>query len=123
MSTLLKNGTWFNEKGELNRVDIRIVDGKVYEISEHLIRKDDEEAIELDGKFISPGFIDVHVHLREPGGEKKETIETGSKAAAKGGFTTIAAMPNTRPTPDTKEQLNWLTNRIKETSELFINSK
>ena len=120
MSTLLKNGTWFNEKGELNRVDIRIVDGKVYEIGEHLIRKDDEEAIELDGKFISPGFIDVHVHLREPGGEKKETIETGSKAAAKGGFTTIAAMPNTRPTPDTKEQLNWLKNRIKETSVVNV---
>ena len=54
--------------------------------------------------LLSPGFIDVHVHLREPGGEHKETIETGTLAAAKGGFTTVAAMPNTRPVPDSVEQ-------------------
>ncbi|MDI5983062.1 amidohydrolase family protein, partial [Amycolatopsis magusensis] len=61
-----------------------------------------------------------HVHLREPGGEKKETIETGSKAAARGGYTTIAAMPNTRPVPDTKEQMEWLMNRIEETSSVRV---
>ena len=79
-----------------------------------------EEIIELFGKLITPGFIDVHVHLREPGGEKKETIETGTLAAAKGGFTTICAMPNTRPVPDTKEQMEWLTNRIKETGHINV---
>ena len=56
--------------------------------------------------LLSPGFIDVHVHLREPGGEHKETIETGTKAAAKGGYTTICAMPNTRPVPDTVENFS-----------------
>ncbi|GAF22191.1 dihydroorotase [Bacillus sp. JCM 19047] len=64
--------------------------------------------------LISPGFVDVHIHLREPGGEKKETIETGTKAAARGGFTTVAAMPNTRPVPDTKGTMVDLVNRINE---------
>lgn len=59
-----------------------------------------------------PGFVDLHVHLREPGGEHKETIETGTKAAAKGGFTTIAAMPNTRPVPDSAEHLQALNKRF-----------
>ncbi|PMU52509.1 dihydroorotase, partial [Pseudomonas sp. GP01-A3] len=72
--------------------------------------------IELEGKLLSPGFIDVHVHLREPGGEHKETIETGTKAAARGGFTTIAAMPNTRPVPDTIEHLQSLNKKIEDTA-------
>ena len=64
-----------------------------------------ENAEMIDGKglCLAPGFVDVHVHLREPGGEHKETIESGTMAAAKGGYTTICAMPNTRPVPDTKE--------------------
>ena len=73
-----------------------------------------EEMIDAKGLVVAPGFIDLHVHLREPGGEKKETIATGTLAAAKGGFTTIAAMPNTRPVPDSKEQLEWLNERIKK---------
>ena len=72
------------------------------------------------GCLCHQAWIDLHVHLREPGGEKKETIETGSKAAARGGYTTIAAMPNTRPVPDTKEQMEWLMNRIKETSSVRV---
>ena len=64
--------------------------------------------------FLSPGFIDVHVHLREPGGEHKETIETGTKAAAKGGYTTICAMPNTRPVPDTVENFSHVIDLIEK---------
>ena len=76
--------------------------------------------IDAQGMVIAPGFIDLHVHLREPGGEKKETIATGTLAAAKGGFTTVAAMPNTRPVPDSKEQLQWLNERIKETANVKV---
>ena len=73
-----------------------------------------DEVIDAEGLVVSPGFIDFHVHLREPGGEKKETIANGTLAAAKGGFTTIAAMPNTRPVPDSKEQMEWLNDGLKK---------
>jgi dihydroorotase len=95
--------------------DIYIEDGIIKEIGK-LDSLHADEVMDAQGMVIAPGFIDLHVHLREPGGEKKETIATGSLAAAKGGFTTVAAMPNTRPVPDSKEQLQWLNERIKETS-------
>lgn len=120
MTTLLKNGKWLNSEGEMEKVDILIKDKTINSIASNIEDKGNEEVIDLEGKLISAGFIDVHVHLREPGGEKKETIQTGTMAAAKGGFTTICAMPNTRPTPDTKEQLDWLTNRIEETASVRV---
>lgn len=61
-----------------------------------------------------PGMIDIHCHLREPGFEHKGTIETESKSAVKGGFTTICPMPNTKPTPDNTETLTWIINKGKE---------
>ncbi len=120
MTTLLKNGKWLNSEGEMEKVDILIEDKTIKSIASNIDVNGKEEVIDLEGNLISAGFIDVHVHLREPGGEKKETIETGTLAAAKGGFTTICAMPNTRPTPDTKEQLDWLTNRIEETASVRV---
>lgn len=119
MSYLIKNGFILTSIGERVQQDIR-VEGKVIQAMGHLEREDGEEVIDAAGLFVSPGLIDLHVHLREPGGEKKETIETGSKAAARGGYTTIAAMPNTRPVPDTKEQMEWLMNRINETSSVRV---
>ncbi|AYC29181.1 dihydroorotase [Paenisporosarcina cavernae] len=82
----------------------------------------EENAPKLDGKgmFVSPGFVDVHVHLREPGGERKETIETGTLAAAKGGFTTICAMPNTKPVPDSEEHLYDLQLKIRENAYVRV---
>ncbi|KMJ58568.1 dihydroorotase [Bacillus sp. LL01] len=120
MKTLLKNGKWLNSEGEMEKVDILIEGKTIASIASNIEQNGTEEVIDLDGNLVSAGFIDVHVHLREPGGEKKETIETGTKAAAKGGFTTICAMPNTRPTPDTKEQLEWLNNRIEETASVRV---
>lgn len=120
MTTLLKNGKWLNSEGEMEKVDILIVGKNIKSIASNIDDKGIEEVIDLEGNLVSAGFIDVHVHLREPGGEKKETIETGTMAAAKGGFTTICAMPNTRPTPDTKEQLDWLTTRIEETASVRV---
>ncbi|OLP66513.1 Dihydroorotase [Bacillus pumilus] len=119
MSYLIKNGFILTTTGEKVQQDIR-VKGKVIQAMGHLEREDGEEVIDATGLFVSPGLIDLHVHLREPGGEKKETIETGTKAAARGGYTTIAAMPNTRPVPDTKEQMEWLMNRIEETSSIRV---
>ncbi len=118
MSFVIKNGQLLTEKGVI-KSDLYIEDGKISEISQEINREADE-IIDAAGLVIAPGFIDLHVHLREPGGEKKETIETGTLSAARGGFTTIAAMPNTRPVPDSKEQLEWLKNRIKETGAVRV---
>lgn len=119
MSTLIKNGQLLTDNGELIKSDIYIKDGKIVEIGSS-ISKEADEVIDATDLIMSPGFVDLHVHLREPGGEIKETIETGTLAAAKGGFTTIAAMPNTRPVPDSKEQLEWLNQRIKEKAAVRV---
>lgn len=119
MSLLIKNGQLLTDEDKTIKTDIYIHSGRVVEISEKIDREA-EETIDASGLLIAPGFIDLHVHLREPGGEKKETIATGTMAAAKGGFTTIAAMPNTRPVPDTKEQLDRLNARIEETAAVNV---
>lgn len=119
MNTLIKNGQLLTNEGGLKAANIYIESGKIIEIGEGLIR-DAEEIIDAEGLLVAPGFLDLHIHLREPGGEKKETIATGTAAAAKGGFTTVAAMPNTRPVPDTKEQLDWLNKRIEETASVKV---
>lgn len=119
MSTLIKNGQLLTNEGDFLQTDILIESGKIVEIGKG-ITTNAEEIIEADGLLLAPGFIDLHVHLREPGGEKKETIATGTMSAAKGGFTTVAAMPNTRPVPDTKEQLENINQRIKDTAAVRV---
>lgn len=114
MAIIIKNGQLFNKEGKLEAKDLKVENGQIIEIADQ-ISDNVAEIIDATGLVVSPGFVDLHVHLREPGGEKKETIETGTKAAARGGFTTIAAMPNTRPVPDTKETVESLMNRIEET--------
>ncbi|SFJ62848.1 dihydroorotase [Thermoflavimicrobium dichotomicum] len=103
MKILLKNGQVLDEQtGKLIKKDILIVGEMIAKIAAE-IEDEEAEVIDVDGKFVSAGFIDMHVHLREPGFEKKETIETGTYAAARGGFTTVACMPNTRPPIDSVE--------------------
>jgi len=119
MSILIKNGQLLNKQGELEVKDILVEAGVIQKVAAN-IEEQADEVIDAKGKLVSPGFIDLHVHLREPGGEKKETIATGTMAAARGGFTTIANMPNTRPVPDTVEHLHNLNQRIKETANVHV---
>ena len=100
MKTLLKNGTVIDYASKTNEeLDVLIIDEKIAKIAKN-IEETADKVIDCNGLYIIPGMIDMHCHLREPGGEHKETIETGSKSAVKGGFTTICPMPNTKPTPD-----------------------
>lgn len=119
MAIIIKNGQLFNKEGKLEKKDLKIEKGIISEISD-VIQPGNNEVINAEGLVVSPGFVDLHVHLREPGGEKKETIESGTKAAARGGFTTVAAMPNTRPVPDSKETVEKLMKRIKDTASVRV---
>lgn len=119
MEWIIKNSQIIQANGELKQVDIKIANGNIVEINDEILAKE-EKVFDADGLLAAPGLVDLHIHLREPGGEKKETIATGTKAAAKGGFTTVAAMPNTRPVPDTPEQMNWLMKRIDETAVVRV---
>ena len=85
--------------------DLRLLDARVAEIGEHLAPLECEDIVEAAGAIVAPGFIDMHVHLREPGFEYKETIATGTEAAVRGGFTAVACMPNTNPALDSVETL------------------
>ncbi|KAB2335349.1 dihydroorotase [Bacillus mesophilum] len=119
MSILIKHAQLLTKEGELQQSDVLIRDGKIAEIAKE-IKSEAEQNIDASGLVLSPGFIDLHIHLREPGGEHKETIETGTHAAARGGFTTVAAMPNTRPVPDSKEQMEWMQKRIAESAAVKV---
>ncbi|MDE7211055.1 MAG: amidohydrolase family protein, partial [Lachnospiraceae bacterium] len=102
MVTLIKGGYVLNPTTGICGVnDVLIVDEMVEEIAP-CIEKEAHRVIDASGKYVMPGFVDLHEHLREPGFEYKETIASGSMAAAAGGFTTICAMPNTKPVIDSR---------------------
>lgn len=103
-----------SRKQQEEATDIRIRDGKIAEIGTNLEAGAGEEVYEAGGAFVSPGWMDMHVHLREPGFEHKETIETGCKAAAFGGFTAVACMPNTNPPIHTRDVVEFIINKAKE---------
>lgn len=104
-ATLYASGHWLQDVHVLVNEET----GKLDTIT---AEEPDEEGIDLGGKWLIPGLVDLHVHLREPGGEAKETILTGTKAAAKGGFTTVCAMPNTRPVPDNVDTWSSIQNKM-----------
>ena len=87
---------------------VRISDGRITEVAGSVTGADTDDVIDASGLVLSPGFVDLHVHLREPGREEAETIDTGSRAAALGGFTAMVAMPNTDPTQDCVEVVDFV---------------
>ena len=96
---LIIGGRVVDQAGE-RRADVRVTDGRVAEVAETIEPVDADEVLDASECVVSPGFVDLHTHLREPGREEAETIETGSRAAARGGYTCVVAMPNTDPTQD-----------------------
>lgn len=103
MTILIKNGRIIDPMSNRDEVaDLYVEDGIVSQVGKG-IEREAERIIDATDLLVMPGFIDLHVHLREPGLEHKETIETGAMAAARGGFTTICAMPNTKPVVDSRE--------------------
>src|SRR5699024_10137518 len=119
MTMILRNANRIVGEKELQLCDLRIAEGKIKEIAPKIKGKAEVE-IDCKGQLLTPGLIDVHIHLREPGGEHKETIKTGTEAAAKGGFTTVCAMPNTNPVPDNTEVVERLFNKIKENAVVRV---
>lgn len=118
MKLLLKNASVFYN-GEFSKKDV-LVDGDIISKLGDSLECDEASVFDLKNKFIFPGFVDVHVHLREPGFSYKETIRTGSLAAAAGGYTTVFAMPNLNPVPDSLENLKLQLDLIKENAEIKV---
>lgn len=113
MTILIKGGQVINPATGMDEVaDVLVENGKVAKIEKNMKVKAERE-IDAKGCYVMPGFIDMHVHLRDPGFEQKETIETGCRAAARGGYTTILAMPNTKPVVDNPDVVNYVHNKAK----------
>ena len=104
MKMLIKHGHVLDPETGLDAIkDILVEDGIITEIRDE-IRMTVQSVIDADGALVMPGFIDTHVHLRDPGLTYKEDLTTGTNAAAAGGFTTICAMPNVKPVMDTGDK-------------------
>jgi len=120
MQLIIRKGRVVDPSQNLNRVaDIGIDDGRVAEIAAR-IRKKGRKEIDARGLVVFPGFIDMHVHLREPGREDSETIESGTNAAARGGFTAVACMPNTQPVNDSEAVTSFILDRAREVSKIAV---
>ena len=117
---MLKSGRLIDPAQQIDRVtDVLVENGKIAAIGDGLT-VEDAEVFDANGLVVAPGFIDMHVHLREPGQEAKEDIGSGTRAAAAGGFTTVACMPNTKPPIDNAIIVNGLKKRIDEAGVINV---
>lgn len=120
MKILIQNGYIFDpESKREGTYDVLVEDKKIVEVEEHITEAADH-IIDASGCYVMPGFIDLHVHLRDPGLEYKETLETGGRAAARGGVTTLCAMPNTKPVIDSGEKAADVHRRAKAESPVHV---
>jgi dihydroorotase len=117
---VIKNGRVVDPAQDLDRVcDVAIEDGTIREIGVDIASRDAEQ-FDAYGLIVAPGFIDMHVHLREPGFEHAETIETGSRAAAAGGFSSICCMPNTQPVNDNATVTSYIRDRARRSAAVNV---
>ena len=120
MSILIKNGRVIDPDNRKDgRYDILIEEDKIVKVDQE-IKEEAEEVIDAEGCYVMPGLIDLHVHLRDPGQTYKETVETGAAAAAHGGFTTVLAMPNTKPVADNPDIVNYVHNKAKAMAPIHV---
>jgi dihydroorotase len=120
MNLLIKNGRVIDPSQKIdNMLDVLVENGLVKEIGKGLSAPAGVEVIDATGKYVVPGLIDMHVHLRDPGLEYKEDIISGTKAAVSGGFTSVCCMPNTKPVIDNKTVASYIINKAK--TEGFCN--
>ena len=120
-TTIIRNGRVIDPANNRDEIgDLVIVNGWIADQS--AIRNPQSEIAEIDGKglIVAPGLIDMHVHLREPGFAHKETIASGARAAAAGGFTTVVCMPNTSPVADTPSTITWIKDRARDTASVNV---
>lgn len=119
MRTLLKGGQVY-QRGAFSLSDLSVRKGKVEAVEPVISPRPGDRIIDVSNCILLPGLVDVHVHLREPGFVYKETIETGTQAAARGGYTTVCAMPNLSPAPDTMKNLKVQLDLIKKTAKIPV---
>src|SRR5439155_2228483 len=120
MAIVIRNGRVIDPASHTDRVaDVLIVDGRIAGVAPNLSSAQ-AEVFDATGMIVAPGFIDMHVHLREPGFEHAETIETGARAAAAGGFTSICCMPNTSPINDSATVTSYIVERAKRDAAVNV---
>lgn len=120
MTILIQNGIVVDPASRTEeKADILVEEGVITKIEKGIKEKADK-VIDAAGNYVMPGFIDLHVHLRDPGLEHKETIETGAKAAARGGVTTILAMPNTKPVVDNPDVVNYVKHKADAVADVHV---
>jgi len=120
MKTIIRGGRVLDPASNTDAVkDILYEDDVIVKVEEH-IEDEAENVIDAGGMYVMPGLIDLHVHFREPGFEHKETIRTGARAAARGGFTTVCVMPNTKPVIDSVDMVSYVINRAKEVTDINV---
>lgn len=120
MKTLIKGGRVIDPVNKIDKIaDVLVEDGRIAAVGENL-PSEGAEVFEAEGKIVSPGLIDMHVHLREPGQEAKEDFGSGSRAAAAGGYTRVATMPNTRPVIDNSALVKAMQKRAQEDAVVHV---